>query len=148
MRFVFIWRIKPSSVILHNDLGDRIQTLRPNWDMKRIGVWIHAVLYGIFHYGLQGQGGQTKMDERVIIIHKKSGSIIVYESTSHYDPVTKQSRPIRKYLGIEDPITGELIPSSGKRGRKKSSEGTVSRKQKKPPLSRKKQRNMKRPILP
>ena len=62
---------------------------------------------------------------------KKSGSIIVYESTSHYDPVTKQSRPIRKYLGIEDPITGELIPSSGKRGRKKSSEGTVSRKQKK-----------------
>ena len=50
---------------------------------------------------------------------KKSGSIIVYESTSHYDPVTKQSRPKRKYLGIEDPVTGELIPSSGKRGRRK-----------------------------
>ena len=49
----------------------------------------------------------------------KSGSIIVYESTSHYDPVTKQSRPKRKYLGIEDPVTGELIPSSGKRGRRK-----------------------------
>ena len=54
---------------------------------------------------------------------KKSGSIIVYESTSHYDPETKQSRPIRKYLGIEDPVTGELIPSSGKRGRKKKVEG-------------------------
>ena len=53
---------------------------------------------------------------------KKSGSIIVYESTSHYDPVTKQSRPKRKYLGIEDPVTGELIPSSGRRGRRKTVE--------------------------
>ncbi len=53
---------------------------------------------------------------------KKSGSIIVYESTSHYDPVTKQSRPKRKYLGIEDPVTGELIPSSGRRGRRKAVE--------------------------
>lgn len=60
---------------------------------------------------------------------KKSGSIIVYESTSHYDPVTKQSRPIRKYLGIEDPVTGELIPSSGKRGRKKSSGEVAVKKQ-------------------
>lgn len=42
-----------------------------------------------------------------------------YESTSHYDPETKQSRPVRKYLGREDPVTGELIPSSQKRGRKK-----------------------------
>ena len=42
-----------------------------------------------------------------------------YESTSHYDPETKQSRPIRKYLGREDPVTGKLIPSSGQRGRKK-----------------------------
>lgn len=50
--------------------------------------------------------------------NKKTGTISVYESTSHYDPVTKQSRPIRKYLGTEDPETGQLIPSSGKRGRK------------------------------
>lgn len=62
---------------------------------------------------------------------KKSGSIIVYESTSHYDPVTKSSRPKRKYLGIEDPVTGELIPSSGRRGRRKSnnSEGAAPRKE-------------------
>ena len=46
------------------------------------------------------------------------------ESTSHYDPVTKQSRPIRKYLGVEDPETGEIIPSSGKPGRKKAAEST------------------------
>ncbi len=54
-------------------------------------------------------------------VNKKTGTVALYESTSHYDPETKQSRPIRKYLGTEDPITGELIPSSGKRGRKKAS---------------------------
>ena len=52
--------------------------------------------------------------------NKKTGAVAVYESTSHYDPETKQSRPIRKYLGMEDPETGELIPTSGKRGRKLS----------------------------
>ena len=50
--------------------------------------------------------------------NKKTGIVSWYESTSHYDPETKQSRPVRKYLGREDPVTGELIPSSGKRGRK------------------------------
>jgi hypothetical protein len=49
------------------------------------------------------------------------GMTKLYESTSHYDPETKQSRPVRKYLGREDPVTGELIPSSGKRGRKRDS---------------------------
>ena len=48
---------------------------------------------------------------------KKTGKIRVYESTPHYDPNTKQSRPKRKYLGTIDPETGELIPSSGRRGR-------------------------------
>lgn len=52
-------------------------------------------------------------------VNKKTGRVALYESTSHYDPETKQSRPIRKYLGTEDPETGELVPSSGKRGRKK-----------------------------
>ena len=49
----------------------------------------------------------------------KNGQIMVYESTSYYDPVKRQSRPKRKYLGIEDPVTHELIPSSGQRGRRK-----------------------------
>ena len=48
--------------------------------------------------------------------------VSLYESTSYYDPETKQSRPKRKYLGTEDPETGELIPSTGKRGRKKQDE--------------------------
>ena len=54
------------------------------------------------------------------IVHhydKKTGKTRVYESTPHYDPVTKQSRPKRKYLGTLDSETGELIPSSGRRGR-------------------------------
>ena len=57
---------------------------------------------------------------------KETGRVRLYESTSHYDPVTKQSRPIRKYLGVLDPVTGELIPSSGKPGRKKMSEQTAT----------------------
>ena len=55
-------------------------------------------------------------------VNKKTGRVALYESTSHYDPETKSSRPIRKYLGTEDPETGELIPSSGMRGRKPASE--------------------------
>jgi len=63
--------------------------------------------------------------------NKKTGVVTVYESTSHYDPVTKQSRPIRKYLGVEDPKTGQIIPSSGKPGRKKATDTTSRPMQKK-----------------
>ena len=55
--------------------------------------------------------------------NKKTGRVTIYESTSCYDPIKKTSRPKRKYLGYEDPITKEFIPSSGKPGRKKKSEG-------------------------
>ncbi len=64
-------------------------------------------------------------------VNKKTGTVALYESTSHYDPVTKQSRPIRKYLGTEDPETGALIPSTGKRGRKKESESDAGQIKKK-----------------
>lgn len=57
---------------------------------------------------------------------KKTGKTRVYESTPHYDPVTKQSRPQRKYLGTLDPETGELIPSSGRRGRTPSSKNVTT----------------------
>jgi len=53
----------------------------------------------------------------IVRYRKSNGSVALYESTSHYDPVTKQSRPVRKYLGTEDPKTGELIPTTGKPGR-------------------------------
>lgn len=57
---------------------------------------------------------------------KKTGKTRVYESTPHYDPVTKQSRPRRKYLGTLDPETGELIPSSGRRGRTVSTKNATT----------------------
>ena len=61
--------------------------------------------------------------------NKKTGVVTLYESTSHYDPETKQSRPIRKYLGVEDPETGKLIPSSGLRGRKKADGSAPSKRE-------------------
>ena len=57
--------------------------------------------------------------------NKKTGAVTLYESTSHYDPVTKQSRPIRKYLGRLDPETGELIPST-KRKKKEATPAQAS----------------------
>lgn len=57
---------------------------------------------------------------------KKTGKTRVYESTPHYDPVTKQSRPKRKYLGTLDPETGKLIPSSGRRGRTPSAKNVTT----------------------
>ena len=49
--------------------------------------------------------------------NKKSGRILVYEYTPHTDPVTNKSKPIRKYVGFEDPVTHVFTPSSGKPGR-------------------------------
>ena len=57
---------------------------------------------------------------------RKTGKTRVYESTPHYDPVTKQSRPKRRYLGTLDPETNELIPSSGRRGRRAVSPNTTT----------------------
>lgn len=48
---------------------------------------------------------------------RKDGSCYAYSSIAQWDPIRKQSRPIRKYLGKVNPVTGEIIPSSGKRGR-------------------------------
>lgn len=47
----------------------------------------------------------------------KDGTQYAYSSLPCWDPERKQNRPIRKYLGKVDPVTGEIIPSSGKRGR-------------------------------
>ena len=49
--------------------------------------------------------------------NKKLGRILVYEYTPHTDPVTNKSKPIRKYVGFEDPVTHVFTPSSGKPGR-------------------------------
>lgn len=54
----------------------------------------------------------------IVKVHKKSG-IYAYESIPRWVPELHQSRPIKKYLGKVDPDTGEIIPSSGRKGRKK-----------------------------
>ena len=58
--------------------------------------------------------------------HPDTNTTYVYESTSYWDPEKGQSRARRKLLGKEDPVTGELIPTTGKRGRKKGSNNKAS----------------------
>jgi len=43
-----------------------------------------------------------------IVEVKKNGKIYVYEQYSHYDKNTKQARPKQLYLGIKDPVSGEV----------------------------------------
>ena len=57
--------------------------------------------------------------------NKKTGLVSIYESSSNYDPINKTSRHKRQYIGTEDQDTQELIPSSGKRGRKPKSSTTA-----------------------
>jgi len=56
------------------------------------------------------------------IIYRKpkgeDGPTYAYETTSYWVPELKQPRSTRKYLGVVDETTGEIIPTSGKRGRK------------------------------
>ena len=51
----------------------------------------------------------------VIYTNQKNGCRYAYESTAQWDPVAKQSRPKRKYLGRVDE-NGNIIQSSHKRG--------------------------------
>lgn len=53
----------------------------------------------------------------IVKYKNQSGNTYAYESTPEWDPVKKQSRPKRKYLGRVDEETGEIIPTAGKRGR-------------------------------
>lgn len=56
----------------------------------------------------------------------QSGTVYAYSSVSEWDPVKKCSRSKRKCLGRVDPETGDIIPTSGKRGRPpKHSNGDV-----------------------
>ena len=88
------------------------------------------ILVRVIIYSTKRHEKEEKEMSIVRYVNKKTGTVAIYESTSYYDPKTKQSRPKRKYLGTEDPETGELIPSSGKRGRKKSAgEGTKTKRE-------------------
>ena len=50
--------------------------------------------------------------------NKASGKTYAFDSRSYWVPELQQPRSERKYLGVVDDATGEIIPSSGKRGRK------------------------------
>ena len=52
---------------------------------------------------------------------RKDGNTYAYESIAKWDSRHKQSRPVRRYLGRVDPVSGEIIPSSGRPGRPKGS---------------------------
>ena len=64
---------------------------------------------------------------KVRYYNKKSNRILVYEYTPHTDSVTNKSKPIRKYLGYEVPITHVFTASSGKPGRPKKTSADVDR---------------------
>ena len=52
-------------------------------------------------------------------LNKQTGVTYVYESESYWDKEKKQPRSRRKLIGKIDAETGEIVPTSGKRGRKK-----------------------------
>ncbi len=47
----------------------------------------------------------------VYLKDKKSGTVYVYESISHWDKDKKQSRAKRKCIGKLDPVTGKIVPN-------------------------------------
>ena len=62
----------------------------------------------------------------VYVTNKNSGSVYAYESTAKWDVSKQQSRPIRKYLGRVDPVNGQIVPSSGRKGWIKKQEDPIS----------------------
>ena len=52
----------------------------------------------------------------------KTGIIYCYESTPKWDPEKSQARPTRTYLGRWDEETQSIVPTNGKRGRRKKQE--------------------------
>lgn len=63
------------------------------------------------------------MSSIVYLTNKKSGTKYAYSSVSYYDKEKKQPRNKRKLLGIVDPVTGEIVPTS--RQRKKTAESNT-----------------------
>ena len=47
--------------------------------------------------------------------NKKSGVTYAYENQPYWDPVKKQSRATRKLLGKVDPLTGDIVPTRGRK---------------------------------
>jgi transposase len=56
---------------------------------------------------------------------KRSGITYVYESTSYWDKEKQQPRANRTLIGKRDPVTGEIVPTDGRRKKKQGSEMVV-----------------------
>ena len=56
----------------------------------------------------------------IYVTNKKTNTKYAYQSESYRDPVTRQPRSRRTYLGRVDPVTNEIIPKAekGRRNRK------------------------------
>lgn len=52
-------------------------------------------------------------------LDKKTGVTYVYESESYWDKEKKQPRSKRKLIGKIDEETGEIVPTGGRRNKKK-----------------------------
>jgi hypothetical protein len=61
--------------------------------------------------------GKEVRNMAIVKYKNQSGIEYAYEQISVYDAERKQSRPVKKYLGRVDPETGEIIKTTGKRGR-------------------------------
>lgn len=62
----------------------------------------------------------------VYVKNKKTGTVYAYESEAKWVPDFKQSRPVRTYLGRVDPITHEIIPTAGRKGRRKKDDDPIN----------------------
>lgn len=62
------------------------------------------------------------MSSIVIYTDKKSGRKYAYQSVSYYDKEKRQPRNKRKMIGVVDPVTGEIVPSSRKKKEPQSNE--------------------------
>ena len=87
----------------------------------------------------------------VKIRDKRSGIVYAYSSTSYWDKEKKQGRSHRKLLGRVDETTGEIVPTSGRRGRLPKKETAKSNKpidvkQSDTPLSSEEQDHLRREI--
>ena len=60
--------------------------------------------------------------------NKKLNVTYVYDSVSYWDKDLKQPRSKRKLIGKRDPVTNEIIPTSG-RGRRNNTDASASEKQ-------------------
>ena len=54
--------------------------------------------------------------------NKKSGVVYAYENHSYWNPEKKQSRANRKLLGKVDPLTGNIVPTRGRKSKEDAEE--------------------------